>query len=330
MPNISAWQGHHVGRGGMTVSAVFELATLRPRTGFVTSAQVIVVLLLSACQPAAVANAPSTSVEPQSPTPSAAPSSPPATVQASDSSDPAPSASAATKAPDMLPPGAEARVVVDSLQLRDEPGANAPIAATMPRDAIVYLAGPPFQRSVDGIEWRYVRYASGYAEWPVIPDAVMDMQSGWAATRDAEDRYLASEPIDCPPEPPDAATLTTMTDWAHVSCFGDHDLMVEGTVVTGFGGMTPGVFEPAWLAHPFALGGAISTPSGPFFYTLEGGGSAGYADGQRLRITGHYDDPAAATCTIASGEPPVPEPDSLAVAYCRAKFVATAIEVLED
>ena len=187
----------------------------------------------------------------------------------------------------------------------------------MPRDAIVELPGPPFQRSVDGIDWRSIRYASG-------PGGTS--QSGWAAARDGEDAFLVSEPIDCPTERPDAETLVAMSDWAHVTCFGALELVVEGSVITGFGGTTVGVYRPGWLASPFAFSGAIQAKGLPFFYILRDRPATDPVEGQMLRIAGHYDDPAAATCAIAYGEPPVPEPESLAVAYCRGKFVATAIE----
>ena len=219
----------------------------------------------------------------------------------------------------LLPPGSEARVVVDSLRLRSEPRANGPILATMPRNAIVKLDGPPFQRSADGIEWRSVRYASA-------PGGTS--QSGWAAAGDGADAFLVSEQITCPTEPPDAETLVAMSDWAHVTCFADQELVVEGSVVTGFGGTTVGSYQPGWLASPLAFGGVIQAKGALFLYILRDGDglATDWVDGQKLRIAGHYDDPAAATCAIAYGEPAVPEPESLAVAYCRGKFVATAIE----
>jgi hypothetical protein len=39
---------------------------------------------------------------------------------------------------------------------------------------------------------------------------------------------------------------------------------------------------------------------------------------------------AAVPCRIAPGDPPVPEPDELAVDYCRERFVATSVEVVGE
>lgn len=46
--------------------------------------------------------------------------------------------------------------------------------------------------------------------------------------------------------------------------------------------------------------------------------------GRRVMVTGHFDDPAAATCT-AAGEPGVAPSAVKAVAICRATFVVTAV-----
>ena len=50
--------------------------------------------------------------------------------------------------------------------------------------------------------------------------------------------------------------------------------------------------------------------------------------GSIVRLTGHFDDPAAADCSVAPGEPPVPRDDTVAVLYCRARFVVETHEVL--
>jgi hypothetical protein len=114
-----------------------------------------------------------------------------------------------------------------------------------------------------------------------------------------------------------------------VHCFGDRELTVEGSVVTGFGGVEPGTFEPEWLAHPHAAAGAISNGrQGFFFHQPPDAEREQLAEGQRVRVTGHFDDPAAATCAMATGVEGTPEPDAIAVLYCRERFVASAVEVI--
>jgi hypothetical protein len=42
----------------------------------------------------------------------------------------------------------------------------------------------------------------------------------------------------------------------------------------------------------------------------------------------HFDDPAAAECTVAPGDPPVARDQRTAQLYCRARFVVESLEVL--
>jgi hypothetical protein len=75
--------------------------------------------------------------------------------------------------------------------------------------------------------------------------------------------------------------------------------------------------------------GAISAGDTYMFYHQPPGSPlTSGTDGQPIRITGHFDDPAASSCRMAPGDPPVPEPDELAIIYCRERFVATSVELL--
>jgi len=246
----------------------------------------------------------------------------PTQVPASPMPTPATTSSPATPIPiqpsALLPPGSEARVVVDAVQVRQEPGTTAPVDATLRRDAVVYLAGPPFARQADGFDWRWII-------------AGEPRGAGWMAIGDGTSAYLATVEVACPEHEADLATVIAMTEWARLSCFGGRELVLDGTVISGFGGYILGTFEPAWLAHPFAFSGAISAGEGYMFYHAAPGTEFGSgSDGQRLRITGHFDDPAAATCRISTGDPEVADPDELAILHCREKFVATSVELIED
>ena len=132
---------------------------------------------------------------------------------------------------------------------------------------------------------------------------------------------------------------TTMVDWLVIpgslgaACFGDSPITFRGwlTVGGGCGGFTPGTWEPAWLASPFATFHIILTP----FEAVRGGcGSAARhpeltelpEPQQWVTITGHYNDPAAETCSWT------PDPlykfavvrEGLELA-CRQRFVASEV-----
>ena len=57
-------------------------------------------------------------------------------------------------------------------------------------------------------------------------------------------------------------------------------------------------------------------------------GQTDFVDGQRIQITGHFDDAVADDCRMAVGDPPVAEPDKLARMACQSRFVATEVKVL--
>lgn len=282
------------------------------------------VLLLVLCMGAAACGGPAPQASPSSQAGVAPASARPSEASMPTASpvapSPTPGSTATSGSPGLLPPGSEARVVVDALRLRREPRANAPIVATLPLDAIVQMeAEPPFQRSVDGIEWRSVSYSPGSGRASL---------SGWVAAGDGELPFLAADAIECPTKPASIQALAAMTDWAHVTCFRNRELVIEGIVITGLGGTTVGDYGPMWLAFPFAFGGVIQAGDDILVYKMPGQRPDGLVDGQKLRVTGHFDDPAAATCRVAYGEPAVPEPASLAIAYCRSQFVATSVEAI--
>jgi hypothetical protein len=227
----------------------------------------------------------------------------------------------------VLPPGAFAEVVVDGLRLREAPGTSASVLQTLARGAVVYLTGPPFSRSANGFDWRQVVWARDYAGWPMLPP---DSLTGWVATGTDATSYLALADVDCPDGPPDLATLTGMTPWARLSCFGNRELTVEGAVVTGFGGVTHGTYEPAWLASPMGFSGAIIARTGLSYHQPPDAERPNVVEGQRLRVTGHFDDPASQSCRMTTGADLQPEPDALAVLDCRQRFVAVAFEVVGE
>jgi len=108
-------------------------------------------------------------------------------------------------------------------------------------------------------------------------------------------------------------------------------ITLEGTFgCSGCAASVPGTFEPGWLAHPMNFGFLSVDPNariGPFAMRFAPSGPPPPAVGQIVRVVGHFDDPAAGSCTISPGEPPVPLDPLATGLYCREQFVVESFEV---
>ncbi len=184
---------------------------------------------------------------------------------------------------------------------------------------------------VDGIDWYQVLFAAGYSDWPAFPDA---WEIGWVAIEAEDTRHLEVLPPRCPNGEPDLAALTHMTPWERLACFSDRPLTVVGTHGCGqCGGTTAGTLEPMWLADPvFATSLSVEGGVGnslPLHIPPDSGlKSPPYAS--IVRLTGHFNDPAASTCITtgrgdqgaADGNPATTE------LRCREQFVVDGYEVI--
>jgi hypothetical protein len=145
----------------------------------------------------------------------------------------------------------------------------------------------------------------------------------------------ASLPAGCVNPPVDIATLADQAD--PVACYGDAPLTVDAQV-TGAGVVDwMVIIEPAWLGNPSAgalqLVGETRKVGAPFLLVAldpDSGVSLQEHIDSDVRITGHYDDPAAQACVEtgrAFGETPGPAVE--AIELCRRTFVVTEVEPLE-
>jgi len=154
----------------------------------------------------------------------------------------------------------------------------------------------------------------------------------------------------CPTPPVDLATARDLVRAGKaVKCFGSRSLTFRAYVPTteGLGGASAWKMTPAWLADDWM--GAILQPEpltdqdqnawlvarvqpslGRCSITDEGAPACPF--GPHLEgyvvVTGHFDDPVAATCKSApweSGQDPGPSKAKM-VARCRTRFVVTGIE----
>jgi hypothetical protein len=128
-----------------------------------------------------------------------------------------------------------------------------------------------------------------------------------------------------------------------LSCFGHSDITVSGYLGApeGIGGTSNGI-TPSWLGEwsgltvvlalqPFSADGCREEDSCPWTFVFSRKPAVlALTPARWVRVTGHFDDPAAATCRAAPGGDGVsgPRTDADAIAICRGHFVLTKIETI--
>jgi hypothetical protein len=150
---------------------------------------------------------------------------------------------------------------------------------------------------------------------------------------------------ECINPPVDLLTLINQTD--PVACYGDMPITVEAEV-GGIGAIDCAALEPAWFScgswvslQPIAAqagtgGFVLAATTGPnarpqLYVAIHPDALAASANamGRPLRVTGHYDDPAAQTCRQPEGAFGGPtDPPEVVIAWCRSLFVLTAFDNL--
>jgi hypothetical protein len=160
---------------------------------------------------------------------------------------------------------------------------------------------------------------------------------------------LSQEPVpaDCVNPPTDVSTLIEQRRPA--ACYGNADLTLEAHATTFQGVMDcPGALEPVWLGcggQQVELYPLDQTGELPEFLLVARSRNNGQAlfgvihpeydiDLHRgldapITVTGHFDDPAAATCRYTDwpgGDQPDP---AETIEGCRSRFVITSLELLD-
>jgi hypothetical protein len=265
-----------------------------------------------------------------SPSPSqAASTDPSASTGPSGSAEPSPTAEPTPDTAVIIPNLGIAAVETDLLNLRSQPNDGASLVAALEPDRRLFIIGEPTEAG----DLRWYRVAT------LANETCLDQCDliGYVATPIAsdEDPWITEVAISCPTTPMSVDDLATLQPLEALHCFGNNEIVVTGTIDETLGGYeSPVLFNPAWLAFPFAP---------PYFLTTNGRG-IGYhphpdadleppADGDVVRVTGHYEDPAAPSCEAyidpeyeGDGEDLLPNP-ALVVLTCRATFAWTDYEV---
>jgi hypothetical protein len=274
---------------------------------------VILVIGLAAC--GGGTPTPSASSDPASPSlPADASAAASEIASAAPSAAPASAAATAPVEPVVIQTDTLIEIIVTDLIVRSAPGVD-PAGSTILAgrlttvDRAYVVAGP-----VD---------ASGYAWYQVGPLLRPDGSSapfGWiaAASREGEAWVRRIEPS-CPA----AAELAGVLDLQpleRLACFGDRSLTLTGPQVACGAGGGPWTWEPSWLMGIGGCGLAIDA-SDALLVRVPPGGS-GLDGSAPATVSGHFDDAAAAGCTVTTADPafPAPGPDE-AVLICRTEFV---------
>ncbi len=216
----------------------------------------------------------------------------------------------------LIPNLAIAAVTTDGLNLRSGPSDSAEVIGDLERDRRLFVIGEPDEED----ELRWYRVAT-------LPEEMI----GYVATPiELGDPWIEQVDIDCPTSPMTAARLGALRPLEALHCFGNNEIVVTGTIVTpseGYNG--PFVWNPDWFGPHIPVFIDAGAGSSVQFHPHPDADLEPPSAGEIVRVTGHYEDPAATSCTIDTdphytGEPPSP---AVVVLGCRATFVWTEYEV---
>jgi hypothetical protein len=252
------------------------------------------------------------------------------------------------QAPDgVFPPGGVVRVTADALRVRDHALLGSGERMVLHRGELLVVGltfgygafGPV---AADGYVWVPVGVL-GLDELPEPGGEPTDfVERGWVAIGDGETEWLELLDPRCTDDEPTLQHLSSLTEWERLACYGDRQLTFEGVLgCGGCGGYTNGTFTPQWLAAPSMDFISVDPQEriGPLALRWSPDGQARPDTGgvaPILRVTGHFDDPAAATCSITfvdvtfdvRSETQV-DP-AMSELYCRTQFVVDSYEVIGE
>ena len=227
------------------------------------------------------------------------------------------------------------RVTAPEIVLRQVPSSAGAEIARAAQDAVL-VTDSALRVRADGFDWYHAAIASASLLVPPLPGAFGEGTgaSGWIAVRSDVEAFATPVPPRCPQDAV-LENVVAMLEAERLACFGGGTIEVEGTFTcSSCGGGASGVYEPVWLASPTTAAlvgpGGASGPSLPLHFAPSG--TAMPAEGARISVRGHFDDPAATTCRLALPMPGEPDAslspvdvDSV-ILLCRQAFVVESYE----
>lgn len=250
------------------------------------------------------------------------------TPSASDAPTPSPSATEPVAA--VIPNVAIAEVVTDGLNIRSAADESAEALGTLAAGRRVIIVGPP--TDAGDLRW----YRVGTVDQGECGDACSLV--GFVATpMAADDPWLEPVEISCPVSPMTAEQIGQLNPLEALHCYGRSEIEVTGTLdLPLHGPLTPYRFTPGWLTDDH-----LEHMRGAAWITYRPHPDAGLAQPERgdtVRVTGHFEDPAATDCRATvdpeffGGEIPAGFESLLSPARvildCRASFTWTDYEVI--
>ena len=203
---------------------------------------------------------------------------------------------------------------------------------TLDRDRGLFIIGEP----IEADDQRWYRVALLVTE---TCEGKCDL-IGFVSTPRAGDEgaTITEADVDCPASPMADEELATLDPLEALHCYGRNEIVIEGTVENPCCGYVgPFEFSPEWLAHPhtpaFLLAVEFGLGNVPFRAHPETGLLAP-GRGDIVRVTGHFEDPAATSCRVTINDefeteqtPVLPDPARV-ILNCRATFVWANYEVI--
>ena len=241
------------------------------------------------------------------------------------STEPTPSPSPTPVALPVIPNRAIAAITVDALTVWSEANESSIDFGELGAGARLFIIGEPAER--EGERWYRVAYVDG----PKVSGFDLGEcqlncgpSLGYVATpTDGDDAWLEVD-VACAASPMTTAELLAMVPLERLHCYGRSEITVTGALDQSV--IEPnGALTPEWLADnpPRAIGnGTLGIHFAP---DLEGDLPP---PSSTVRMVGHFEDPAAATCRIDYTLVPDAPSTAHIVLGCRTRFVVTDAEVL--
>jgi hypothetical protein len=257
------------------------------------------------------------------------PSTPPSLETASVAPSPAATLTPQPSASPLLTPTAGSVTVntvavtlVDGLRVRSKPSVSddsIKFQRLLPLGTRLYVLDGPVS-------------ASGYSWFEVASLASRADPRGWVAGADRDgEPWLGASEIVCPPLPGDLRSLAGLPSGVGLACFPRMPITVTARLISCYCDMDGSWYTPRWFflgsGGPMLLVEPAVTrpPDDPgewFHLDLDPAGQ--YPDvvpiGTVVQVTGIFDHPAAASCTVTEMDgQPVPTQD------CRLEFAVTRL-----